>query len=350
MRGVVYDGNDYQVVDDLSVKDPGPGEVAVRIEAAGLCHSDLSVISGTIPFPTPVVLGHEGAGVVEAVGPSVTTVQEGDHVVLSTLGNCGACQYCDAGRPTMCRSTFGSRPQPFTWRGEPAYSFANASVFSERTVVKANQAVAIPKDVPMPAAALVGCGVLTGIGAVLQRARVPAGASVLVIGVGGIGLNVIQGAALAGASRIVAVDTNPRKRDIALQFGATDFVESTDAVRDVAKRGVDFAFECVGHVKLIRAAIDLLDWGGTCVMLGVPESTAEAAFNVASMYLDKGVLGCRYGSSQPQRDVRRYVDLYRQGRLKLDELVSATYPLEDMKTAVHALEVGELAARGVLTF
>ena len=350
MRGVVFDGNDFQVVDDLSVRDPGPGEVAVRIGAAGLCHSDISVITGTIPFPTPVVLGHEGAGVVEAVGDLVTNVKEGDHVVLSTLGNCGACQYCDSGRPTMCRSTFGGRPQPFTWRGEPAYAFANASVFAERTVVKANQAVPIPKDVPMAAASLVGCGVLTGVGAVLQRARVPAGARVLVIGVGGIGLNVIQGAALAGASRIIAVDTNARKRDIAMQFGATDFVESTDAVRELSKTGVDYAFECVGHVALIRAAIELLDWGGTCIMLGVPEATAEASFNVASMYLDKSVLGCRYGSSQPQRDVRRYVDLYRQGRLKLDELVSASYPLEDMKSAVHDLEAGELAARGVLTF
>ena len=349
MRGVVFDGNDYQVVDDLTVRDPGPGEVAVRIGAAGLCHSDLSVITGTIPFPTPVVLGHEGAGVVEAVGDLVTNVKEGDHVVLSTLGNCGACQYCDSGRPTMCRSTFGGRPQPFTWRGEPAYAFANASVFSERTVVKANQAVPIPKDVPMASASLVGCGVLTGVGAVLQRAKVPSGASVLVIGVGGIGLNVIQGAALAGASRIIAVDTNPRKRDIALLFGATDFVESTEAARDLRKQGMDYAFECVGNVKLIRAAVDLLDWGGTCVMLGVPEASAEASFNVASMYLDKSVLGCRYGSSQPQRDVRRYVDLYRQGRLKLDELVSASYPLEDMKTAVHDLEAGELAARGVLT-
>jgi Zn-dependent alcohol dehydrogenase len=350
MRGVVFDGNDYQVVDDLTVRDPGPGEVSVRIGAAGLCHSDLSVITGTIPFPTPVVLGHEGAGVVEAVGDLVTNVKEGDHVVLSTLGNCGACQHCDSGRPTMCRSTFGGRPQPFTWRGEPAYAFANASVFAERTVVKANQAVPIPKDVPMAAASLVGCGVLTGVGAVLQRARVPAGARVLVIGVGGIGLNVIQGAVLAGASRIIAVDTNARKRDIALQFGATDFVESTDAVRELSKTGVDYAFECVGHVALIRAAIELLDWGGTCVMLGVPESSAEVSFNVAAMYLDKSVLGCRYGSSQPQRDVRRYVDLYRQGRLKLDELVSASYPLEDMKSAVHDLEAGELAARGVLTF
>src|SRR3954453_20693025 len=290
MRGVVYDGNDYQVVDDLSVREPGPGEVAVRIEAAGVCHSDGSVITGTTPFPTPVVPGHEGAGVVEAVGDLVTTVKVGDHVVLSTLGNCGACQYCDAGRPTMCRSTLGGRPTigrsafggrstPFTWRGQPTYSFANASVFSERTVVKANQAVPIPEDVPLASAALVGCGVLTGVGAVLHRARVPEGATVAVIGVGGIGLNVIQGAALAGAGRIIAVDTNIRKEEIALQFGATHFVDSTDAVRGVSKRGVDYAFECVGHIALIRAAVDLLDWGGTCVMLGVPESTAEASFN-----------------------------------------------------------------------
>jgi Zn-dependent alcohol dehydrogenase len=268
MRGVVYDGNDYQVVDDLSVRDPGPGEVAVRIEVAGVCHSDVSVITGTIPFPTPVVLGHEGAGVVEAVGDLVMSVKVGDHVVLSTLGNCGACQYCDAGRPTMCRSTFGGRTTPFTWRDQATYSFANASVFSERTVVKANQAVPIPQDVPFASAALVGCGVLTGVGAVLHRARVPEGATVAVIGVGGIGLNVIQGAVLAGASTIIAVDTNPKKQQIALEFGATHFVESTDAVRGVRKAGVDFAFECVGHVKLIRAAIDLLDWGGTCLEAG----------------------------------------------------------------------------------
>ncbi|HVT20036.1 MAG TPA: Zn-dependent alcohol dehydrogenase [Mycobacteriales bacterium] len=348
MRGVVYDGTGYQVVDDLSVKDPGPGEVAVRIHSAGLCHSDLSVINGTIPFPTPVVLGHEGAGVVEAVGSGVTSVREGDHVVLSTLGNCGACQYCDAGKPTMCRSTFGGRPQPFTWKGEAAYAFANASVFSEQTVVKANQAVPIPKDVPLDAASLVGCGVLTGVGAVLQRARVPEGASALVIGVGGIGLNVIQGLALAGASTIIAVDTNPLKKEIAATFGATHFIESTEGVKEVAPNGVDFAFECVGHVKLIRAAIDLLDWGGTAVMLGVPGFADEASFNVSSMYLDKGVLGCRYGSSQPQRDIRRYVELYQQGRLKLDELVSARYPLGDITKAVHAMESGELAARGVL--
>lgn len=348
MRGIVYDGNDYQVVDDLAVADPGPGEVAVRIAAAGLCHSDVSVITGTIPFPTPVVLGHEGAGVVEAVGSGVRTVRVGDHVVLSTLGNCGACAACDAGRPTMCRATFGRLSQPFRWRDAPAYAFANASVFAERTVVQANQAVPIPADVPLEAAALVGCGVLTGVGAVLHRARVPEGATVAVIGVGGIGLNVIQGASLAGAVRIIAVDTNARKEEVARLFGATDFVDDVAGVRAVAKRGVDYAFECVGHVGLIRAAIDLLDWGGTVVLLGVPAATAEASFTVSTMYLDKAILGCRYGSSQPQRDVRRYVDLYRAGRLKLDELVSATYPLDDVKAAVHALEGGEIVARAVL--
>src|SRR5436309_173407 len=175
MRGVVYDGTDYQLVDDLSVKDPDAGEVVVRIAAAGLCHSDLSVINGTIPFRTPVVLGHEGAGVVEAVGAGVTHVKEGDHVALSTLGNCGHCRYCEAGRPTMCRSTFGQLSTPWTWKGEPAYSFANLSVFSERPVVKASQAVKIPKDVPLESAALTGCGVLTGVGAVLNRAKVAAG-------------------------------------------------------------------------------------------------------------------------------------------------------------------------------
>lgn len=348
MRGVVFDGNDYQVVDDLEVREPDSGEVMVRIDSAGLCHSDLSVITGTIPFPVPVVLGHEGAGVVEAVGSSVTTVKEGDHVVLSTLGNCGSCGPCDSGRPTMCRDTFGKRPQPFMWRDQPTYNFANASVFSERTVVKANQCIPIPDDVPFASASLVGCGVLTGIGAVLHRARVPEGATVAVIGVGGIGLNVIQGARLAGASRIIAIDTNTRKEALAKEFGATEFLSDVDAVKDTIPNGVDFAFECVGHIKLIRAAMDMLDWSGTAVLLGVPEATVEASFNVAAMYLDKTIMGCRYGSSQPQRDVRRYIDLYRKGDLLLDQLVTRSYPMADIKAAVHDMESGELA-RGVLT-
>ncbi|KUJ53783.1 Zn-dependent alcohol dehydrogenase [Streptomyces sp. NPDC093228] len=349
MRGVLYDGTQPQVVSDLQVREPGPGEVQVAVSAAGLCHSDLSVVDGTIPFPCPVVLGHEGAGVVAAVGEGVTHVRPGDHVSLSTLANCGACAECDRGRPTMCRKAIGRPGQPFTRAGRPVYQFASNSAFAERTVVKAVQAVRIPKDIPLPSAALIGCGVLTGVGAVLNRARVGQGETVLVIGTGGIGLNVLQGARIAGASRIVAVDANPDKEPTARRFGATDFLDSVDEVRDVLPTGADHAFECVGRVELIRAAIDSLDRHGQAILLGVPPATAEATFLVSSMYLDKSILGCRYGSSRPQRDIALYARLYREGRLLLDELVTATYPVEDYGKAAADAHAGRVA-RAVLTF
>ncbi|MGW1713125.1 Zn-dependent alcohol dehydrogenase [Streptomyces sp. NPDC002156] len=349
MRGVLFDGKQVQVVDDLEVRDPGAGEVLVAIEAAGLCHSDLSVVDGTIPFPVPVVLGHEGAGVVEAVGDGVTHVVPGDHVALSTLANCGACAECDRGRPTMCRQAIGRPGRPFTRGGRPVFQFASNSAFVERTVVKAVQAVRIPKDIPMTSAALIGCGVLTGVGAVLNRARVDRGDTVVVIGTGGVGLNVLQGARIAGALRIVAVDANPAKEEVARRFGATHFLTSTEGVREVLPPGADHVFECVGRVELVRQAIDLLDRHGQAVLLGVPPATAEASFLVSSMYLDKSILGCRYGSSRPQRDIALYAELYREGRLLLDELVTETYPVEDFEKAVGDAEAGRVA-RGVLTF
>ncbi|WP_432137371.1 MULTISPECIES: Zn-dependent alcohol dehydrogenase [unclassified Streptomyces] len=349
MRGVVFDGRRVEVADDLGVREPGPGEVRVAVAAAGLCHSDLSVIDGTIPFPVPVVLGHEGAGVVEAVGAGVTHVAAGDHVALSTLANCGACAECDRGRPTMCRRSIGRPQRPFTRAGRPVYQFAANSAFAERTVVKAVQAVRIPPEIPMASAALIGCAVLTGVGAVLNRARVDRGDSVLVIGAGGVGLNVIQGARLAGALRIVAVDANPAKAEAARRFGATDFLTSVDEVREILPHGVDHAFECVGRVELIRAAVDLLDRRGQAVLLGVPDAHAEARFLVSSLFLDKAVLGCRYGSSRPQRDIALYAGLYRAGRLLLDELVTATYPVEDFAKARADAEAGRVA-RAVLTF
>lgn len=349
MRGVVFDGTRTEVVDDLDVRDPEPGEVLVAISAAGLCHSDLSVVDGTIPFPVPVVLGHEGAGVVEAVGAGVTHVVPGDHVALSTLANCGACAECDRGRPTMCRQAIGRPGRPFTRGGRPVFQFACNSAFAERTVVKAVQAVRIPEDIPMASAALIGCGVLTGVGAVLNRARVDRGDTVVVIGTGGVGLNVLQGARIAGALRIVAVDTNPAKEAVARRFGATHFLTSTEGVRDVLPTGADHVFECVGRVELVRQAVDLLDRHGQAVLLGVPSAAAEASFVVASMFLDKSILGCRYGSSRPQRDIPLYAELYREGRLLLDELVTQTYPVEDFEKAVGDAEAGRVA-RGVLTF
>jgi Zn-dependent alcohol dehydrogenase len=353
MRGVVFDGEKLAARDDIEVRDPGANEVRVRMVASGVCHSDLSVVNGTIPFPTPVVLGHEGAGIVEEVGASVTKVAVGDHVVLSTLGNCGACPECDTGHPTHCRDTFGQRPQPFTVGGEAAYSFANASTFSEYTVVKENQAVPIDKRVPLASASLIGCGVVTGVGAVLNRAKVSHGQSAAVFGVGGIGLNVIQGLRLADALPIIAVDTNPKKEALALEFGATHFVDASagdasQAIRQIVPAGVDFAFECIGNPKVIRTAIDLLDWAGTCVILGVPAFTDEASFNVLSLYLDKTIMGCRYGSARPQHDFPMLADLYLAGRLKLDELVTRTYPMDDVQQALDDMHHGELA-RGVLT-
>ncbi|MFK4065931.1 Zn-dependent alcohol dehydrogenase [Streptomyces sp. NPDC029674] len=349
MRGVVFDGKQAEVVDDLEIRAPGPGEVLVTVGAAGLCHSDLSVIDGTIPFPVPVVLGHEGAGVVEAVGAGVTHVAPGDHVALSTIANCGTCGECHRGRPTMCRRAIGMPDQPFSRGGTPVYQFAANSAFAERTVVKAVQAVKIPDDIPLTSAALIGCAVVTGVGAVLNRARVGRGDTVVVIGAGGIGLNVLQGARIAGAATIVAVDANPEKEAVARRFGATHFLSSTEGVRDILPPGADHAFECVGRVELVREAVDLLDRHGQAVLLGMPTATAEASFVVSSMFLDKSILGCRYGSSRPQRDFALYADLYRTGHLLLDELVTATYALEDFDKAVADAGAGRVA-RGVLTF
>ena len=349
MRGLVWSG-ELEVRDDIELRspEPGPGEVVVRIERAGLCHSDVSVLNGTIPFPTPVVLGHEGAGVVEAVGVGVTKVQPGDHVVLTTLGNCGQCDACDRGEPTHCRDTFGRLPRPFTVGGEKAFQFANAGVFVERTVVNQTQAVVIDQRVPFEAACLIGCAVVTGTGAVLNRAKVRPGETVAVIGVGGIGLSVVQAARIAAAGRIVAVDANPAKEAVARQFGATEFATSVDDVRDLGfPNGLDHVFECVGHPGLIRAAIGLLDWGGNLVLLGVPKLGTEAAFVVNELYNDKAIMGCRYGSTRPHHDIPMLVGLYLDGRLLLDEMVSQVYDLADINLALDDLEHGKLN-RGVL--
>lgn len=368
VRGIVYTGEGVEVTDELSVRDPGPKEVQVRIGAAGVCHSDLSVIDGTIPFPPPVVLGHEGAGVVEAVGSEVRSVKPGDHVVIATLANCGTCRACSTGHPTWCRRSLGQVGTPFTLRGTPTHNFAAASVFTEVTVVQEVQAVRIPADVPLTSACLIGCGVLTGVGAVLNRARVRPGETAAVFGVGGVGLNVIQGLRIAGATRIVAVDTVAAKEPLARQFGATDFVDASggdaaEAVRgllppdrDLASGalnplgGATWAFDCVGHPAVLRAALDSLDWGGNAVAIGIPPRGTEVAVDVNALaYVDRGLLGNRYGSARPHHDVPLMIDLYRSGRLLLDELVSLTRPLEQFSEVVDEMHAGRVA-RGVLTF
>jgi S-(hydroxymethyl)glutathione dehydrogenase/alcohol dehydrogenase len=350
MQGIVWTGQ-LEVRDDIEVRPPGDREVKVRITNAGLCHSDVSVLNGTIPFPTPVVLGHEGAGVVEEVGRGVTSVAPGDHVVLTTLGNCGQCDACDRGLPTHCRNSVGGGAGAgrFTVGGGDAYQFANAGVFSQHTVVWETQCVSIDPTVPLTSACLIGCAVLTGTGAVLNRARVQPGQTVAVIGAGGIGQSVIQGARLSSASRIVVIDSNPAKEEAARQMGATDFIDASATADSVAAihelglaNGVDYAFECVGHPALIRQAIDMLDWGGSCVMLGVPKLGTEASFVVNSMYNDKSIMGCRYGSARPHHDIRLVVDFYKSGRFLLDEMVSQVYELRNVEEALSDLENGKL--------
>lgn len=354
MKAIVWTG-ELEVRSDVEVRDLRPNEVRVRIHAAGLCHSDVSVVNGTIPFPTPAVMGHEGAGVVEAVGDAVRKVEVGDHVVLTTLGNCGACDACDRGQPTHCRDTAGRLSAPFIVGGKKAFQFANAGVFAETTVVKDTQAVVIDRDVPLASASLIGCAVLTGVGAVLNRARPKPGDSAVVIGIGGIGLNVLQGLALSNCGPIIAIDANPAKEAAARQFGATHFIAATEgvdtseAVREICPTGVDQAFECVGHPGLIRQAVDLLDWGGNCVLLGVPKLGTEASFVVNTLYNDKSILGCRYGSARPHHDIPLFVELYKAGKLKLDELVSATFAPEQIQEALDAMHGGGLN-RAVLNF
>ena len=355
MRAIVYDGEKPAVRTDVEVRAPGATDVVVRMVNAGVCHSDLSVLDGSIPFPTPLVMGHEGAGVVEEVGPEVKKVKPGDHVVLSTLKYCGVCSPCNTGRPTLCRKSFGNMTQPFTVNGEPAYNFAATSVFADTTVVDQVQAVKVSEDIPLQSACLIGCGVITGAGAVFNRADVKHGQTVAVFGVGGIGLNVIQAAKLCDAGRIIAVDALPSKKDLALQFGATDFVDASDggaveAIQGLVRGGVDWSFECVGHPAVVSQAVMATDWGGTTVIIGVPPPGVEFSVPVTHMtHIDRTVMGCRYGTARPHHDIPLLVQLYLDGKLMLDELVTATYPLESFDDVIADMHDGKLA-RGVLTF
>jgi S-(hydroxymethyl)glutathione dehydrogenase/alcohol dehydrogenase len=321
-------------------------------------------------------MGHEGAGVVEAVGSQVATAAVGDHVVLSTIDSCGRCAVCSTGRPTLCqhsrmgraiaRRTLtgedprpGDLPTPFRLDGRPICGFANTGVFAERVLVRDVQAVPIDPRVPFTSACLIGCAVVTGTGAVFNRARVDRGDAVAVIGVGGIGLNVIQACRIAGATRIVAVDANAAKEEHARRFGATDFVDvsagdaaaggaaAVAAVLEIDPGGVHHAFECVGAEPTMLAAVDMTAPGGQIVVLGVMRQDATIALNPYKLYQDKSLLGCRYGSSRVADDIPRLVSLYLKGELLLDELVSATYPLAGLDRAFADLEAGRLA-RGVL--
>jgi S-(hydroxymethyl)glutathione dehydrogenase/alcohol dehydrogenase len=332
--------------------------VAVRIAASGVCHSDLSIQNGTIPHPLPAVLGHEGAGVIEAVGEAVQTLGVGDHVVCSWVAPCRACFQCQHGHPELCEHgmdhAFAS-PYALGDTGPVLAAFGTAT-FGERTVLPEPACVRIDAGFPLELGALVGCGVVTGVGAVVNSARVGPGASVAVIGCGGVGLAAIQGARLAGAEPIIAVDRIAAKLDLARANGATHVVDASSsdpvaAVKDATGgRGADYTFEVVGRSETIRQAYDMARRAGTVTIVGAGSFSDSVTFGAMQLMVDaKTIRGCVYGSTDPARDFPEMVRLHQSGRLDLNALVTRRIALDDVTEAFRAMEAGEVA-RSVIVF
>ena len=364
MKAVVIEGRNETVrVDDVEVGEPAEDEVRIKMAASGVCHSDYSVIDGTIAREYPIILGHEGAGVVDRAGDHVRTLNPGDHVVLSFIPQCGKCYYCTTGKPNLCEtSSFtgqGFLPngnRPVKRGGEPISMMTGLGTMSEMTIVHETSVVPISPDIPLEKAALVGCGVMTGVGAAINTAEVQAGSSVAVFGAGGIGLNVIQGVAMSGANAIIAVDTNPLKLDFALRFGATHAVDASeeDPVEKVRAftegRGSDYAFEAIGNATVMRQAYESTRRAGTVVVIGIARSGDDISIPASALVREeKRILGSFYGSTRQRVDLPRMFDLYQSGHLKLDELIIKTYAIDDAQQAFDDLVAGK-NARGVLVF
>jgi len=356
---VLYNYNEPLKIESVELKPPRPDEVVVKLVASGVCHSDLSVVKCALPIPPPVVLGHEGAGIVEEVGRDVKQLKPGDHVVLSWVQSCGRCHYCISGRTHLCdwgiRSAMEGGEGVFTKDGLDISRMAGVGSFAERTVVRSVAAIKIRDDAPLDKACLVGCGVMTGVGAATNTAKVRPGQTVAVIGCGGVGLNVIQGAALCGAAQIIAVDVVEQKLKWAKDFGATATVNAqsadpADAIRSLTGGlGVDYAFEVIGAPAPILQAFLSVKRGGTAVVVGVPPFGQEVSVPGAMLALEeKSLIGSLYGSANLRRDMPVLIDLYMQKRLKLDELISRTIKLEAINSAFEAMEKGEVARSVIL--
>ncbi len=349
-------------VEEVTIDAPTRNEVLVRMAASGVCHSDLSVITGIMPAKLPCVLGHEGAGTVERLGDGVEHLKEGDRVLLSWVTPCGVCYYCRLGTPHLCEvgAQINSTHRPADGRarlhrdGADLQAFCGLGALSEMVVAPANACVKLPDDAPLDKAALIGCAVMTGVGAVFNTAKVRPGSRVAVFGAGGVGLNVVQGAAISGAELIVAVDVNRRKLEFATSFGATDVIDASGrdpvaAIRDLTDgRGVDYAFEAVGRKESIEQAYAATRKGGTCVVIGIGSRKESVNLNVFFIpVMEKRLLGCWYGSADVHRDAVRLLSLYRAGKLKLDELLTKTYPLQEVNQAFADMTSG-LNARGLV--
>lgn len=343
-------------IEEVDLDPPGAGEVLVRVRAAGLCHSDLSVINGDRPRPMPMALGHEAAGEVEDVGPGVSDLKRGDRVVMVFVPSCGHCLPCMEGRPALCEPGAAANGQGALISGarrfrrgtQEIYHHVGVSAFAERTVVSRNSLVKIAPDLPFETAALFGCAVLTGVGAVINTANVRAGASVAVVGLGGVGLNALLAARLCGAARIVALDVLPDKLALARELGATDAVDAADPdaaakVREITAGGADYAFEMVGSVKAMALAYRVTRRGGTTVSAGLAHPDHTFALPQVNLVAEeRTVKGSYVGSCVPLRDVPRYIALYRQGLLPVDKLVSGRIGFDQINVAFDRLAEGSV--------
>ena len=346
-------------IEDVQIGLPGPHEVLIRTAASGVCHSDLHFIEGSYKHPLPAVLGHEAAGIVEKVGSEVRTVKPGDHVVTCLSAFCGHCEYCLTGHMSLCPSPDTQRgkdepPRLSEGSGAAMTQYLNLSAFAEHMLVHEHACTAIRKDMPLDRAALIGCAVTTGIGAITHTANVRPGDTVAVIGCGGVGLAAINGALIAGAGRIIAIDRQPSKLEMAKTFGATDVVEASDGdtakkVRELTGGGVHHAFEAIGLKSTAEDAFKMLRRGGTATIIGMIPPGVKVELSGVDFLAEKKMQGSFMGSNRFPVDMPRYVDFYMQGRLKLDEMVSARLPLEKVNDAFAEMKRGEVA-RSVIVF
>ncbi|MDA0978241.1 MAG: Zn-dependent alcohol dehydrogenase [Proteobacteria bacterium] len=358
MKAAIFqEANKPLTIEDVDIIDPRAGEVLVRTSCSGVCHSDLHFVDGLWQLPTACVLGHEAAGVVEAIGEGVTYVKPGDRVIMSFRPFCGKCYYCLGGRPNLCNdpSIGAASASRLTWQGKPILQFASVGSFAEMMVTSENGIVKIPDEMPMAEAALIGCGVMTGVGAALYTAAVPGGSTVAVIGCGGIGLNIIQGCRIAGAAKIIAVDIMDSKLEMASQFGATHTINSKsenldEAVMEITGgEGVEYAFEAIGVPAAVTQAFNITRAGGTTVVVGMHPLGSEISVPGPAFLQEKKLIGCMYGSTRFREHMPKLIDLFLQDKLDLTSLVSRRLKLEDVNEAFRSMKAGEVA-RSVLEF
>jgi S-(hydroxymethyl)glutathione dehydrogenase / alcohol dehydrogenase len=357
MKAAMFHGAQKTLtIEDVQIDEPIDHEVLVRVVGSGVCHSDLHFIDGFYDFPAPAILGHEAAGIVENVGALVDEFAPGDHVIACLSVFCGRCDYCLTGRTHLCANRpirAKGAPPRLRWQGQPVNQFANLSAYAERMLVHSNALVKVRDDMPLDRAALIGCGVTTGVGAALNTARVEPGSVVAVFGCGGVGLSAIQGARIAGARMIIAVDVYDHKLQTACELGATHTVNAASSdpvatIREMTDGGVDYSFEAIGLKRAAEQCFESLRAGGTATIIGMIPTGQKVELEGSTFLREKKIQGSSMGSNRFKVDMPKYIDFYMQGRLKLDEMITRRLQLEDINEAFRAMKAGEVSRQVIM--